>query len=182
MFFKARSQLFFGISKNFLIHHKPYPQDNHSLKFFVKKSWFSIFFSTIFFYQFCRQIFLTNIFHKKIILNGHFEGNAYAELKFFQKFWKKFISGLKKHCSGCFLKQPGSLFKQASIFSHRFHTQQHTPWLTFFLTKFFCEFYWQLFFPNFFDQKIILYGYLEGKACGETKFFLKFQKKFEIVP
>ena len=61
-------------------------QDNHSLKFFVKKNRFSIFFSTIFFYQFCRQIFLTNIFHEKIILNGHFEGNAYAELKFFQKF------------------------------------------------------------------------------------------------
>ena len=86
MFFKARSQLFFGISKNFLIHHKPYPQDNHSLKFFVKKSRFSIFFFNNFIYQFGRQIFLTNIYHEKIVLNGHFEGNAYAELKFFQKF------------------------------------------------------------------------------------------------
>ena len=123
VFFKARSQLFFGISNFFLIHHKLYPQNSHSLKFFVKKSWFSIFFFNNFFYQFCRQIFLTNIFHEKIILNRHFEGNAYAELKFFQKFWKKLISGLKKHCSGCFLKQPGSFFKQATILSHRFHTQ-----------------------------------------------------------
>ena len=122
MFFKVRSQFFFGISKTFLIHHKLYPQDDHPLNFFVKKSWFSIFFDN-FFYQFCRQIVLTNIFHKNFFLNGHYEGNAYAELKFFQKFWKKLISGLKKHCSGCFLKQPGSFFKQASILSHRFHTQ-----------------------------------------------------------
>ena len=86
MFFEARSQFFFGISKKFLIHHKPYPQDKHPLKFFVKKKSIFNFFFNNFFYQFCRQIFLTNIYHEKIILNGHFEGNAYAELKFFQKF------------------------------------------------------------------------------------------------
>jgi hypothetical protein len=46
MFFKARSQFFFGISLFFfgfslfffLIHYKLYPQDDHSLKIFVKKS------------------------------------------------------------------------------------------------------------------------------------------------
>ena len=38
------------------------------------------------------------------------------------------------------------------------------------------------FFTNFFDKKIILNGHLEVYAYGESKFFLKFQKKFEIGP
>ena len=95
MFFKARSQLFFGISDFFLIHHKLYPQDDHSLKFLVKKSWFSISFFTIFFYQLCWQIFLTSFFYKKIILNGHLEGNNYGEYFFFSKFEIFFRYGQK---------------------------------------------------------------------------------------
>jgi hypothetical protein len=38
MFFKARSKIFFGISKKNFIHHKRYPQDDHSKKIFCKKS------------------------------------------------------------------------------------------------------------------------------------------------
>ena len=73
--------------------------------------------------EFYWRFFFTNFFDKKIILNGHLEVYAYGESNFFLKFQKNFRSGLKKHCSGCFLKQPGSFFIQASILSHRFHTQ-----------------------------------------------------------
>ena len=38
MFFKARSKFFFGISKKKIIHHKHYPQDDHSKLFFYQKS------------------------------------------------------------------------------------------------------------------------------------------------
>ena len=38
IFFKARSKIFFGISKNFLIRHKRKPQDDHSKLFFCRKS------------------------------------------------------------------------------------------------------------------------------------------------
>ena len=38
MFFKARSKIFFGISKKFLIRHKRKPQDDHSKLFFCQKS------------------------------------------------------------------------------------------------------------------------------------------------
>ena len=34
MFFKARSNFFFGISKKKIIHHKRYPQDDRSKLFF----------------------------------------------------------------------------------------------------------------------------------------------------
>ena len=34
MFFKARSNFFFGISKKNFIHHKRYPQDDNSKLFF----------------------------------------------------------------------------------------------------------------------------------------------------
>ena len=38
MFFKARSQIFFGISKIFLFHHKCKPQNDHSKLFFCQNS------------------------------------------------------------------------------------------------------------------------------------------------
>ena len=38
MFFKARSKIFFGISKKNLIRHKRKPQDDHSKLFFCQKS------------------------------------------------------------------------------------------------------------------------------------------------
>ena len=38
MFFKARSHIFFVISKKFLIRHKRKPQDDHSKLFFCQKS------------------------------------------------------------------------------------------------------------------------------------------------
>ena len=38
MFFKARSKIFFGISKKILIRHKRKPQDDHSKLFFCQKS------------------------------------------------------------------------------------------------------------------------------------------------
>ena len=123
MFFKARHQFFFGISRFFLIQHKRYPQDDHSFIFFWKKSWFSNFFLTIFFYKFCWRIFLTNFFLDFIFLNCHFDGNAYGEFKIFQKFKKKMLLGLKKHCSGYFLKQLGSFFHKASILTHIFHSE-----------------------------------------------------------
>ena len=148
----------------------------------MKKSWFSKKNFDNFFYQFCRQSFLTMFFYKKIILKGHFEANAWGELIFFQKFWKKIIKGLKKHCSGCFLKQHGSFFTPENILLHRFHTQLHSPLCPFYLKKIYYEFYWQTFFTNFFDKKIILPGHVEGNACGEKIFFWKFQKNFEIGP
>ena len=75
------------------------------------------------FYEFYWRLFFTNFFDKKIILNGHLEGYAYGESNFFRNYKKKLRLGLKKHCSGCFLKHFGSFFKQARILSHRFHTQ-----------------------------------------------------------
>jgi hypothetical protein len=88
MFFKARSQLFFGISNFFLIHHKLYPQDDHSLKFLVKKVDFQFFFT--FFLTILLANFFDNSFYKQIILNGHLEGNAYGE-KFFFRNSKQFL-------------------------------------------------------------------------------------------
>ena len=38
-------------------------------------------------------ILFTNFFYKKLILNGHFEGNAYGESKKNLKFQKKFEIG-----------------------------------------------------------------------------------------
>ena len=37
MFLKARTKFFFGISKKKFIHHKRYPQDDHTKLFFCKK-------------------------------------------------------------------------------------------------------------------------------------------------
>ena len=37
MFFKARSQIFFGFSKKISIRHKRKPQDDHSKLFFCQK-------------------------------------------------------------------------------------------------------------------------------------------------
>ena len=96
MFFKVRSQFFFGISKTFLIHNKLYPQDDHPLNFFVKKSWFSIFFDNFFLPILLFKSFWQIFFTKKVILNCHFEGNAYGELNFFQKFQKKIDIGSYK--------------------------------------------------------------------------------------
>ena len=92
------------------------------LYFFEKKVDFQIFFSQ-FFLQILLANFFDNFFLDFIFLNCHFDGNAYGEFKNFQKFKKKMLLGLKKHCSGYFLKQLGSFFHKASILTHRFHSE-----------------------------------------------------------
>ena len=71
---------------------------------FFKKSWFS-------------TIFFDNFFYQKIYKNGHIEGNAYGELFFFQKFWKNFILGLKKHSLDVSWSSSG-LFSNQQVFCH----------------------------------------------------------------
>ena len=69
LYFYVPILISFGISRFFLIHHKLYSQDDHSLNFFVIESWFSIFFTNLF-YQFCWQYFdniLTIFFTKNYI-------------------------------------------------------------------------------------------------------------------
>ena len=53
------------------------------MPFFLKKK----------FYEFLLAIFFSNVFDKKIILNGHLEGYAYGESKKIEKFQKKFEIG-----------------------------------------------------------------------------------------
>jgi len=167
----------------FLFHLKLYPQNDHNLIFLVKKSWFSKKKFYNFFYQFCRQSFLTMFFYKKIILKGHFEGNAGGELFFFQKFRKKIIKGLIKHCSGCFLKQHGSFFTPENILLHRFHTQLHSPMCPFYLKKNLPRILLANFFYKFFWQKNNFAWSCWGKRMWRKKFFFwKFQKNFEIGP
>ena len=68
-----------------------------------------------FFYElfFSKKYFFMVILRVTLKVNKIFFGNSK----------KKISSGLKKHCSLCFLKPLGSFFIQASIFTHRFHSQ-----------------------------------------------------------
>ena len=86
MFFKARSQIFFGISKKKFIHHNRYLQNDHQKIFLVKKKLIFNFFLTFFL-----LILLANFFYKKVFINGHFEGNNYDEYFSFSKFQKKIL-------------------------------------------------------------------------------------------
>ena len=122
-FFKARYNFFLAFLKFFLFTISVTLKMTIKKYFFEKKVDFQFFFWQFFFYEFHWRIFLRHFFQDFFFRNCHFDSNAYGELNFFQKFQKKFRSGLKKHCSGCFLKQLGSFSIQASILTYRFHTQ-----------------------------------------------------------
>ena len=117
IFFKARSQLFFGISNFFLIHHKLYPQDNHSLKFFVKKSRFSVFFSTIcftnFVVKFFWQIFITKKLFWLVILRAMLMPNW----NFFKNSEKNWYQALKNIVPDVSWSNLG-LFSNKQVFCH----------------------------------------------------------------
>ena len=100
-----------------------------------------------------------------------------ANQKFFWNSKKNFRSGLKKHCSGCFLKQHGSFFTPENILLHRFHTQLHSPLCPFYLKKIYYEFYWQTFYKLFWQKNNFAWSCL-GKRMWRKFFFLKIPKKF----
>ena len=183
MFFKAWSQLFFGISNFFLIHHKLYPQDNHSLKFFVKKKIdFQFFFSTIFFTNFVVKFFWQIFFTKQLFWMVILRAMLMLNWNFFKNSEKKLYQALKYIVPVVCCSSLG-LFSNKEVFFHiDFILIRMCPDVLFSWQKISNEFYWRLFFTNVFDKKIILNGHLEVYAYGESKFFLKFQKKFEIGP
>ena len=79
MFFKARSQIFFGISKKKIIHHNSYPQNDHWKIFFSKKNLSKKFANKIAKKKLWKKKLKINFFLPKIFFNGHFEGNDYGE-------------------------------------------------------------------------------------------------------
>ena len=99
-----------------------------------------------------------------------------ANQKFFWNSKKYLRSGLKKHCSGCFLKQPGSFFKQASVSSHKISYSVACTLVPFFLTKFFYEFYWQLFLKLFWQKNNFEWSSW-GLRLWRIKIFFEIPKK-----
>ena len=96
---------------------------------------------------------------------------------FFQKFWKKIIKGLKKHCPGCFLKQHGSFFTPENILLHRFHTQLHSPLCPFYLKKNLPQILLANFFYKLFWQKKNFEWSSWGLRLWRIKIFLEIPKK-----
>ena len=178
MFFKARYQFFFGISRFFLIHHKRYPQDDHSFIFFWKKSWFSIFFLTIFFYKFYWRIFLTSFFQDFFFLNFRFDSNAYGELIFFQKFQKKLLLGpinIVPHVSW----NSSGLFSKKQVFWHiDFIVSSIHPDALLFWQKFSTNFIGVFFYEFFFTKKYFIMVILRVTLMANQIFFWNSKKNF----
>ena len=85
-------------------------------------------FSTNFIGVFFSKFFFTKKYFLMVILRVTLMANKF----FFWNSKKNFRSGLKKHCSGHFLKQLGSFFKLASNLTHIFHSEIYAPWCPFF--------------------------------------------------
>ena len=167
-FFKARYQIFFGISKFFLIHHNHYPQDDHSFIFFWKKSWFPIFF-----YEFHWRIFLTNFFQDFFFQNCHFDGNPYGKLKFFQKFQKKMLLGLNVSWNS------SGLFSKKQVFWHiDFIVISLHPDALLFWQKFSTNFIGVFFTKFFFTKKYFLMVILRVTLMANIFFFWNSKKNF----
>ena len=101
----------------FLIHHKLYPQDNHSLKFFVKKSRFSIFFSTIFFTNFVVKFFWQIFFTKKLFWMVILRAMLMLNWIFFKNSEKKLYQALKNIVLDVSWSNQG-LFSNKQVFFH----------------------------------------------------------------
>ena len=78
--------------------------------------------------NFIGVFFLSFFFTKKYFLMVILRVTLMANKIFFWNSKKNFRSGLKKHCSGHFLKQLGSFFKLASNLTHIFHSGIYAPW------------------------------------------------------
>ena len=78
--------------------------------------------------NFIGVFFLSFFFTKKYFLMVILRVTLMANKFFFWNSKKNFRSGLKKHCSGHFLKQLGSFFKLASNLTHIFHSGIYAPW------------------------------------------------------
>ena len=177
-FFKARYQIFFGISKFFLIHRKRYPQNNHSFIYFWKKSWFSIFFLTKFFLRILSANFFDKFFSNFFFLKCHFDSNASGELNFFQKFQKKILLGLTKHFPHVSWNSSG-LFSKKQVFWHidfiviSLHPDALLTWQkisTNFIGVFFTKF--------FFTKKYFLMVILRVTLMANNFFFWNSKKNF----
>ena len=132
IFFFQKFQIFFLLC---LIKHFPHVSWNSSGLFSKKEVFLHIDFivsslhpdallfwqkiSTNFIGVFFTKFFFTKKYFLMVILRVTLMANKF----FFWNSKKKFWTGLKKHCSGHFLKPHGSSFKLASNLTHIFHSE-----------------------------------------------------------
>ena len=124
--------------------------------FFEIKVDFQFYFWQFFFYKFHWWIFLRKFFQDLFFQNCHFDGNAYGELNFFQKFQKKMLLGLIKHFPHVSWNSSG-LFSKKQVFWHiDFIVISLHPDALLFWQKFSTNFIGVFFLSFFFHKKYFL--------------------------
>ena len=141
-----------------------------------KKLIFNFFFWQFFFTNFTGEFFWEIFFKIFFFQNCHFDGNAYGELKIFQKFQKKMLLGLIKHFPHVSWNSSG-LFSKKQVFWHLdFIVISIHPDALLFWQKFSTNFI-GVFFTKFFSTKKYFLMVILRVTLMENKIFFWNSKK-----